>query len=217
MTMEHVYDHRQEMNAGPVGPTGTCPRDSLRGPGRMTRRGWRRGQGDQWNPPIVNRPYSEPTMSEATNETMRDLYREHGYDPDTLVHPRDATAEDFEGGATLVAYLCIRNPDIDGPATTWDIIEWDLDADDVHPTDADYWEEYKVSWPDDSPVTHGVHYGAESHAVVSIGYGDEMYGPDGDFEDPQRWERTKKHVLGLSDPFIRFRFGDGDTDDEAEK
>lgn len=149
-------------------------------------------------------------MAQATTQTLADLYREHGYDPDdgTLVHPRDATAEDFEGGATLVAYLCVRNPDIDGPATTWDVVEWDLDADDVHPTEADYWDELKVSWSDDSPVTHGVHYGATGARanVVSIGYGDEMYGPDDDFEDPQRWDRPVSHLLGLSDPFIRFRF-----------
>jgi hypothetical protein len=143
-------------------------------------------------------------MSEEI-ETMRELYESEGYNPDELTNPKDVTPEDINNDSTVVVYTVVRNPDINGPATTYALKEWDIE--DVVPTKE--WEEYTdgmQSYPLDTPVTHSVHYAFTNGMPkgVSIGYGEEMYGGDSDFDDPHGWERTTANVRGVSDDFIRF-------------
>lgn len=144
-------------------------------------------------------------MSDDKDRAMRDLYNDEGYDPDELTHPKNVAADDIDDDSVVVAYTTVRNPDPDAPATTWDIVEWEIE--DVVPSDdLEDVTDGKVRYPDDTPVTHGVIWGYTNSIpkVQSIGYGDEMYGPDSKFDDPQRWDRQQSHVLGLSDDFVRF-------------
>lgn len=146
-------------------------------------------------------------MVENENETMEELYRSHGYDTDTLVHPKDVDVDDIDEDSLVVAYTVVRNPDPDAPATTWDVREYEID--DVVPTDeVSEYTDGAVSYPDGTPVTHGVVWAYRQGDVpkfASIGYGDELYGEDSDMDDPQRWDRLVSNVLGLSDDFIRFK------------
>ena len=145
-------------------------------------------------------------MSED-NQTMRDLYEEHGHDTDALVHPKNVSAEALDDGSTVVAYTVVQNHDPDAPATTYDIVEWEIKAV-VAADDLEAYSDGVVSYPDDSPVTHGVHWADRTGGVPkvqSIDYGNQMYGDDSDFDDPQRWDRLVANVRARSDDFIRFR------------
>lgn len=141
---------------------------------------------------------------------MADRFRAAGYDPAELVHPKDVTADQITEGTVVIASTIVRNPDPDAPATTRAIEEFEVAPDDVIPVeDVAEYTDGAVSYPDDTPVTHGVIWSYRTGGVpnfASIGYGDEMYGPDSDFDDPQRWDRLARQVSSVSDDFIRFKF-----------
>lgn len=151
-------------------------------------------------------PANQP-MTDDEPETMRELYEEEGYDPDELQNPRDVDADDLTDDSVVVAYTAVRNPDPDAPATMYAVTEFDIEA--VVPTeDVAEYTDGDVSYPDDTPVTHGVHF-AYKHGNVaefaSIGCGEAMYGEDPEFSDPNRWERPVTRVRGVSDTFVRIR------------
>lgn len=139
--------------------------------------------------------------------TMRELYADHGYDPASLTHPRNVDASQLSDESIVIAYTTVRNPDPDAPATIYDLEEFEIDG--VYPTDeVEDATDGAVSYPDETCVTHGVIWSyVRGHLpnVESIGYGDEMYGPDSDFADPHDWERLETNVRANSDSFIRFR------------
>jgi len=137
---------------------------------------------------------------------MRELFEENGYDPDELTHPRDVTADDIDEESRVIVYAVVPSHDPDGLSTTYDVVERDID--DVVPTDeVEAFTDGAVSYPDETPVTHGVVHGYRSvdnlPVFASIGYGDEMYAGD-DFADPNRWDRLVTNVRGKSDDFVRF-------------
>lgn len=138
---------------------------------------------------------------------MRDLYADHGYDPAELTHPRDVEASQLSDDSIVVAYTVVSNPDPDAPTTMYDLEEFDIDhvwaTDEVaEQTDG------AVSFAEDTCVPHAIVWSyVHGHLpnVESIGYGEEMYGEDSDFDDPNAWDRGVRHVRGLSDDFIRIR------------
>lgn len=146
--------------------------------------------------------------------TMRELYQRAGFDPDRLVHPKDISADDIVEGTVVVAYTTVRNPDIDGPATTRGFVEWEIGPEDVFATDeVAEATDGTVSFPDDTPIPHAVKWGVRGGVPMfeSIGYGDEFYDSDPKFEDPNRWERTAGNVTSHPDDFFRFRLPQEDA------
>lgn len=150
---------------------------------------------------------TDTTKTDDT-KTMGELLEEHGYDPDALVNPRDVHADDIDDDTTVIAYTVVNNPDPDAPATTYELDEWNVEA--VIPTSSvgDY-TDGSVTYPDQTPVEHGVVWSYRSDELpnfASIGHGDDMYGPDADFDDPNDLERLVVNVRGRSDDYVRFKF-----------
>lgn len=146
-----------------------------------------------------------------SNETpMRDVYANAGYDPAELPHPRDVLAGDITDDSVVVAYCVVRNPDPEAPATMHQVAEFPIGPDDVFASDEiEAATDGAISYGETS-VPHCVWWANKNSgvpSVISIGYGDAMYGPDSDFDDPHRWDRLNGHVHAHSDSFVRFDLG----------
>lgn len=132
--------------------------------------------------------------------TMREFYADEGYDPASLTHPRDVSPDDLDDDSRVIAYTVVRNPDINGPATTWALDEYEVQA--VVPVEeAKEYTDGAVWYTDSTTATHAVHWAYRTGDVPKlIAINHEPY----DDRDPHGWDRTQRNVLGLSDDFIRF-------------